>query len=293
MVRSPARRAPGLLAPGAAAERRLLGGDPIRRPDRDPHGLADVLVGARRRLPGGARRRAARDQEVDARDGPSPAHRAPRDLLEALLGPRGRQVRGLDPRRRARRLGPRAPEGRVRLRARDQPRPADPVPVLDLHRAAGGRPAADLVGRPDDREPGPGPLPRGRRPRRHGGLPTAPLPVPRGLRGVRLRRPPARPSPGRPAGRRDPSAHDRAVGRRPERAGVPQLLRRADDRRQRDHAAHDEPRDARVDGASRAAEAPPGGARADPARHRGDPAVGHTRPSLPPHGDARTSSSGA
>ena len=139
LVRSPAHRAPGLLASGAAAEHGLLGGDPLRRPHRDPHGLADLLVGARRRLPGGARRRAARDPEVDARDRPSPAHRAPRDLLEAVLGAWGRQVRGLDPRRRPRRLGPGAPEGRVRLRARDQPRPADPVPLLDLHRAAGGR----------------------------------------------------------------------------------------------------------------------------------------------------------
>ncbi len=46
---------------------------------------------------------------------------APTDLLEPLLGARGRQVRGLDPRGRQRRLGPGAAEGRVRLRAGDQP----------------------------------------------------------------------------------------------------------------------------------------------------------------------------
>ena len=34
----------------------------------------------------------------------------------------------------------------VRLRRSDQPRAADPVPVLDLHGAATRRPAADLVG---------------------------------------------------------------------------------------------------------------------------------------------------
>ena len=50
------------------------------------------------------------------------------------------------------------PDGRVRLRARDQPGPPDPIPLLDLHRPAGGRATADLLGRPDDREPGPRPL---------------------------------------------------------------------------------------------------------------------------------------
>ena len=190
-------------------------------------------------------------------------------------------------------LDRRAPQGRVRLRAGDQPRPADPVPLLDLHGSAGGCAAADLVGRPDDRQPGSGSLAGGDRSRGHRGVPAAALPLARRVRGVRLRGPAAGPPDRRAAGRRDRRAHRRAVRGRPERAGVPQLLRRADDRRQRDDPAHDQPRDARADGASRAAEAAAGGARADPARDRGDPPVGDPGAPLPADRDAATSSSGA
>ena len=35
--------------PERAAQQGVLGGDPLRRPDGDPHGLADLLLGARRR----------------------------------------------------------------------------------------------------------------------------------------------------------------------------------------------------------------------------------------------------
>ena len=144
-------------------------------------------------------------------------------------------------------------EGRVRLRQRDQPRSADPVPVLDLHGAAGGCAEADRVGRQHDREPGPRPVGCRRGQGRHRGLPAAALPLPHRARRVRLRRRPAGPARRRTRRRRDPGAHDRAVRGRAQRAGVPQLLRGTDDRRQRDHTAHDQPRHAGADAAPRAA----------------------------------------
>ena len=54
------------------------------------------------------------------------------------------------------------PKGEFDFVQRDQPRSADPVPVLDLHGAAGGRAEADRVGRQHDREPGPRPVGRRR-----------------------------------------------------------------------------------------------------------------------------------
>ena len=72
-----------------------------------------------------------------------------------------------------------------------------------------------------------------------------------------------------------------------ERARVPQLLRRADDRRQRDHPAHDQPRHARPDGTPRAAAAAARSAGADPDRDRGDPALGLAGAAVPPHRDPR------
>ncbi len=95
------RERAGELARRAAREPGLLGGHPLRRPDRDPHGLADVLVRDGRRGARGARRRAARGPQDDARDRSAAPHGAPQDLLEEVLRPRGRGVRGLHPRRRA------------------------------------------------------------------------------------------------------------------------------------------------------------------------------------------------
>ena len=163
----------------------------------------------------------------------------------------------------------------------------DPVPLLDLHGAAGGRARADHVGRQHDREPGPRPLGRRGRPGRHRGLPAAAVPLPHRAGGLRVRRPPARPSARRTRRRRAPGPHDRAVRRGPRRARVPQLLRGADDRGERDHAAHDQPRDARADRAPGAARAPARAARADPERDRGAPALGDPGDALPPDGDAR------
>ena len=108
------------------------------------------------------------------------------------------------------RARPGAPDGRVRLRERDQPGAADPVPLLDLHGPPGGRPAADLVGRQHDREPGPGPLGGRRGPGRHRGVPAPAVPLPHRAAGVRVRRPAARPADRRARRRRPAGAHDRA-----------------------------------------------------------------------------------
>ena len=74
LVRPAAGRGARRLASGGGAQRRLLGGHPLRRPHRRAHGLADLLVGGRRGLAGGARRRTDRDPQVDAGDGPPSAH---------------------------------------------------------------------------------------------------------------------------------------------------------------------------------------------------------------------------
>ena len=159
---------------------------------------------------------------------------------------------------------------------------------------AGRRPSADRVGRQDDREPGPGPVGRRRGPGRHRGVPASPVPLPRRPRGVVLRRPPARAARGRARRRRDPGADGRAVGGHAQPRRLPQLLLAADDRRQRDHAAHDLGRHARADGAPRPAAAAAGRPVAHHAGHRGDPAMGDAGPALPADGDAgRTSSAGS
>ena len=187
---------------------------------------------------------------------PSETHRAPEGLLETLPRPGRGQVRGLDPRRRRDVLDRALPMGEFDF-VGDQSGPADPVPVLDLHGAARRCAEADRVGRQHDRQPGPRPLGRRGGPGRHRGLPPAALPLPHRARRVRLRRRPTGPPRRRAGRRRAPSPHDRSVGGRPQRAGVPQLLRRADDRRQRDDAPHDHARHARPHGPSRPAPTAP------------------------------------
>ena len=103
----------------------------------------------------------------------------------------------------------------------------DPVPVRDLHRAAGGRADADPLGRRDDREPGSGVHARGRRPGRHRGVPEPPVPLP-----DRARR--CSSTPHRQRDLRLEEPQDDAItaltvaqrGGRPVRARVRQLLRR-------------------------------------------------------------------
>ena len=231
MVRRAPARTARELARRAGRQQGLLGGHPLRRPDRRPHGLADLLVRDRRGGARGAGRRAARGPQDHARDRSAAPHRAPQDLHEEVLGPRCRGLRGLHPRRRAFRPGSRAAHRRVRLRVRDQPRTADPVPVLDLHGAAGGRARADPLGRQDDREPGPGAVGRGARPGGHRGVPPAAVPLPRRVRGVGVRRPTEGAPPAGADRRRHLRPHDGAERGAPERPRVPQLLLAPDDRR--------------------------------------------------------------
>ena len=145
LVRPPPRRAPVVWHP-EPRRTRVLGRHAVRRPHGGAHGLGDVLERARRGLARGARRRAARDPQVDARDRPASSYRAAQDLLEALQRARGRPyedwirdvARGV--------LDQALVHEASSTSSRDQPRAADPVPVLDLHRAAGGCAAVDLWG---------------------------------------------------------------------------------------------------------------------------------------------------
>ena len=231
MVRRAPTRTARELARRAGRQQGLLGGHPLRRSDRRAHGLADLLIRDRRGGARGAGRRTARGPQDDARDRPPSPHRAPQDLHEEVLRTWRGGLRGLHPRRRPVGARPRAAHRRVRLRLRDQPRTADPVPVLDLHGAARGRARADPLGRQDDREPGPGAVGRGARPGGHRGVPPAAVPLPRRVRGVGLRGPPEGAPPEGADRRRHLRAHHGAERGAAERPRVPQLLLAPDDRR--------------------------------------------------------------
>ena len=98
---------------------------------------------------------------------------------------------------------------------------------------------------------------------------------------------------GRTRRRRDPGAHDRAGRRRAQRARVPQLLLAADDRRQRDDTAHDQPGMLALMEHPEQLQLLQDDPELHPERHRGDPAVGDAGAALPAHGHDATSSCAA
>ena len=230
-----------------------------------------------------------RGPQDDARDGPPAPHRAPQDLLEEVLGARASAVYEDFIRDVARSVLDQAlPKGEFDFVSRDQPRAADPVPLLDLHRSAGGRAGADPLGRQDDREPGPRALatrcPTRSTPRRTGCCRSAPPPRYEVWAYADRQKELRQAEPTDDVISALTVAQDEGALNEHDFHNYFSLLMIAGNETTRHTITS---RDARADGESRAAAAAAGRSVADLERHRGDPAVGDAGAALPPDGDAR------